>query len=424
MAYFRYGQRTPQSMSTARAKAKYRAAKQGRGSSVVKRTRSSPLFTPKKRPAAAGLQTLLKKRRLAAKIKVYSGNSTSGGKFTSGSRSAAQNKAVYAIRGVSKTIEYGGVTQDPNAVYIGHATCPPNQMGNLVARALIKRFLIKIGKMPSETTGTIPLLTSLSEFTYWRRLDSALLPAPISIGSGPGVTFESLSAALETQLLTVPASGNEQIPVKLVYQDDAVNNINAIQMYIKNAKLHMYIKSSFKIQNRSTNTGDAEQTDVVDNVPLYGKQYEGNGTGTQYTGDISTVEIMADRIYGVIDKLAAADNSLREPPLGKTFPRVKKMGKAHLEPGQIKTSVLVFEKTMTLQTFCKQNWFGNPAIAANRYLALPGKYKFFCLEQMLKPFAASSDVIAAWEHNLDMNCFVVPGHETVTTRFFEQGFKP
>ena len=35
-----------------------------------------------------------------------------------------------------------------------------------------------------------------------------------------------------------------------------------------------------KIQNRSTNSVDDEQSDEVDNVPLYGRSYEGTGSGT------------------------------------------------------------------------------------------------------------------------------------------------
>lgn len=344
----------------------------------------------------------------------------SAGFFKSGTKKAAKRLNNYANSGVQKTIEYGGQTSDANNVFIGHATCPANEMTNVAARAIIKRFLRQLGKLPPDQD-TLITMPAAGLIKYERRLDATLPPVATTLATGP-VTVGVLAGLLATQLREIPNSGNEQVPVKLTYSDDG-NAYNAQQMSLKGLKLQWYVKSTFKIQNRTADGGGGDNTDVVDNSPIYGKSYEGSGTGTQYVGDITTAEFFADRAYGVIDRVGN-EYTLEEPPNGKVFPRVRKMAKAHLDPGQIKTSVLIWTRTGTLQDFVKDMWTGSNLTAANKYFSRYGKFRFFSLEQMIKPFSDSAPVTTAWEHNLDMNCIAHPVKETVTTKLLLKAYKP
>lgn len=363
-----------------------------------------------------GTQTTSKKSR----TRVVSRNSKSAGRFGKTSKRYKNKYAKFAKLGCTRTTEYGGITNGSNIVFIGHSTVARNPMLFSLASAIIKKFLIKIGKMPKDQTDNVFGLVPGSVFiiSYKDDPDSDAI-ATTTLATGV-VTFTALVQALESVLL-VPGDSQRAL-ISIEYNDG--NGANAEIMHLKNAKVVLAVKSSFKVQNRTLDSNEGDSTDVVDNSPLYGKSYYGNGSGTLYTGNVGTTgEIIADRLHGTIDVVPSTINSLQEPPIGRLFPQVKGQGKAHLDPGHIKTSVLTDYKTILVSSLMR-SLNSTASTTAFRPLYSFGKFKFFGFEKMLNPTLSSPQISTAWEHNYFIGMYLIAGYETYTTSSFQQLYKP
>lgn len=65
--------------------------------------------------------------------------------------------------------------------------------------------------------------------------------------------------------------------LRLIVRDNDANGFTRLDIDLRRCKFDIYVKSSLKIQNRTVNTDANNEADDVDNVPLYGKQFEGSG---------------------------------------------------------------------------------------------------------------------------------------------------
>jgi len=196
----------------------------------------------------------------------------------------------------------------------------------------------------------------------------------------------------------------------------------------------LYSKASLKLQNRTR--GGSIESDAVDNIPLYGKCYEGSGNYFSYYRDTfgatapfspngENTTFVVNNAYCTFDNgLAVADNSnvqtLREPPPGTMFDRVKKTGKAHLDPGMIKTSVLTASKKFSFNAL--QRYLGVNRAQENQQNMNIGKYRFFLLEKMVHAEAdtAENQIQVAWEHDIKLAAIVTCPSATVSHYMIEQ----
>lgn len=115
-------------------------------------------------------------------------------------------------------------------------------------------------------------------------------------------------------------------------------------------RIQHYAKSAIKFQNRTVNSAGNVEADDVDNVPLYGKTYDGFGKNWIQ---------LEDRWY--YPPLVNEENStnlastvtgvLAEPAPLSTIKGCSKSGKIHLDPAEIKTSVLTSGFKMNANKF-------------------------------------------------------------------------
>lgn len=354
--------------------------------------------------------------------KAMAAQSKSSGFFKKGTRAYARNRAYYATYGVTKTLEYSGVTSAQNCIFVGHITSPTNQIATVVAGAILKKFLLMLGKMPSDYVGSIFNMPATATIKLiWKKgyEGNPEVFETTTLTTGPAV-FNVVASAIETVMLN---NGDQTNLVSLQYEE--AGGTCARIMHLKNAKIAFESKSSFKLQNRTTNPSGSISTEVVDETPLYGKSYEGSGSGTTFIAPVGIQgEIIGDRIYGVIDRTDGPINGLQEPPVGAVFAQVKKMGKAHLDPGVVKTSVLTYGKTMYVNTLIRLLSFQSSAAQPLKPYNTIGRFKFFAIEKMINTGTDLPSVVTAWEHNLQLNAVCYPGNNKVTTQYFENAFKP
>lgn len=125
-------------------------------------------------------------------------------------------------------------------------------------------------------------------------------------------------------------------------------------MDISSAKLQFWCSSRLKLQNRSINTTGENESDDVDNVPINCVIYEGYGTGTdgRYNyGQPNPVALATDATTGLLT-VSNPENML-DAPLPVMFPGAKRSGFFRVQPGSIKTHVLHYKKSISLEALCR-----------------------------------------------------------------------
>lgn len=322
----------------------------------------------------------------------------------------------YSVAGTNRTVEAAKIQTGTNAVWIGHATFARDNILRQAVLAIFYKFfvdqqLIRDATLISDAIASIPATSTIT--IYYR--------TSVSVSSTSAVFTAGASTSLQTIVdwfmdSARPWATSIGAGAKEVYDMEFLEIVFAVGTITKNMLLtdtlvNIYVKSSLKMQNRTKAavggaSEDPDDSGNIDNVPLYGKSYSGNGTGLltklPYYG-----EIFSDRQFGVI---TGSEVVRGEPPQPRDFTNVKYCGKAHLEPGEIKTSILTSKFNMYFNTLfraCAPAVL--PSAPAASTFALQnhrrrdfGKYRVFCVEKMIDVGAA--DLIqVAFENNMEIS---------------------
>lgn len=376
---------------------------------VTGRRGISPPITPaRKQQTAARAKQVRAKRQLtiirgAPRRVIMNSGPTSSGFFKKGTRRVTA-EGTYARKGVVCVVEEGGTADSftsGNVVYIGHSTCPVDQVLRAFWIAFCKNVFMKLNICPGSTTEFLVSNNTLDVKISFRVTPNAGVTTQ-TFTVLPGVTsLRTLGNAMQTYFGGLDYSQLFFHRVEVLRRDldgGALNFYTILRLNMEYMKIDMHIKSALKMQNRTvTNTADNEADDVT-NVPLYGKHYEGNGTGVYYTEE--SLPFVCDKNTGVILSLnPTLPISLAEPPTRKLFKYAKAEGKAHIDPGQLKTSVLTYNRSFTgsqLYNICSKY----PA-SAREYTSI-GKFRLFGVERMIQNVGQSeaNAIKIAYEHDL------------------------
>jgi len=304
----------------------------------------------------------------------YTGASSSKslGFLKKGSRKKSFRKKPlmkYAQNGVNFTQEGWRTITGVDAVWIGHATYPRNQIFRQVVQSMFYHFLVRSEKIRESTTVDTNISSLPQNSTIrivWRPAAGATAQNENFLVPVAGVTIRSFTDWFldigRPWIGSVSVGQSVQYNYEGEFQEIAVHPTTAsmCSMMLNDLICNVYIKSSLKIQNRSkTGTGDVnDETDVVDSVPLYGKSYSGNGTSLRSKNAFGLtgqdMDLVSDQQYGII----IGNESLpgrKEPAQPRDFINVKNCGKVHIDPGQLKTSVLTQSFKHYFNTFFKQS---------------------------------------------------------------------
>lgn len=367
--------------------------------------------------------------------KIYQ-SANSGGKFAKGGKSLPVD-TKYAKFGVVEVKEQGGLLQADGlggtaeqCLYLGHATLPDNMVRMAVWRAVVKMILMNIGIQIEDFRAPILTYTSASasyllDFFY---STSEFVRTSVQYELTSSKTPDSLATELysNTSFRTSTDIRFERVVIRQKNTIGGTETITVKDIDLSRAMIHYYSKSTLKIQNRSVSSADNNEADDVDNVPLFGKSYEGKGTGAIYRRqEDSTLPFCCQDDTGIISphpiSVIAGQYSLNEPPNPKMFQYVSRNGSAHLEPGQIKTSALVTKKSSTLTMLLqKLNSFrvvGSSVFFLDRSYKPHGQFRFFALEKMIQAVATTevNKIRLAYECNLKLGAYCTAKRVLPTT---------
>lgn len=331
----------------------------------------------------------------------------------------------YAKAGVVVCREQGGSIEGSavnkfQSVGVMHANFGLSQILGDFCYALMKMVATKMGQT------VVSLSDPLFPQTRSYRIEIFYKTAPTAVAASYSYTPSanesvlSVGNAFATQFATFAENPWFVFEWLVVYQI-AVNTTPAIgteailRLNMQKATVKFYSKSALKLQNRTINSTGNVEGDDVDNVPLYGKQYDGRNnwfrpnSSSSYFRPLSTDTVCATS-FGFDDTSA-----LKEPMNNGYLIGVKKSGKAHLDPGQIKTSVIESTFKMPLNSLFRKIAYS----FVNDNLVSLGKFRFYHFEKMIQA-VATTDVNAIrlfYETDLKTGCIVTAPKAVNTTMF-------
>jgi len=359
--------------------------------------------------------------------RTYGSSSYKSGGFI-GRRRVSRRKEKHSKRnyqGVTLVTEVGGVLDSAvnngsgsaqsktngNTVAVGHMTFPYRTVLGMACRAIVKKLFIQAGDGDlSDFELAIPLVSGeerVKLFFYTNPDNDTLQSHAFTVN---GNSYNSLS------LLIADYISNNFDPDYVVHSIEYMTNdaIYTQRQYTKlslaGCTLRFHAKSTLKVQNRTVNTtgGDEES---VDNVPLYGRAFEGKGAGTgAITRDKKGVtfaarEFVGDDKYGTIAKVPS-EKWYQEVPRADQFLKVQKSIKAKIEPGQIKTSRLTSRLTIIFDKLIRELVTYSYGFSRNHGMHSLGHYRFMMFEKMINAVqgTATNSMKLAYETNLFMSC--------------------
>ena len=395
-------------------------------SSLASSDYSRPSFSRHARQFRPGPKYVkrVKNRRLGAST------SQSAGFIKSQFKSRRKNtQKLFETKGVRMVYEMGGVIDGGvqtstagNTVAVGHCTLPFGRIMLMFWRGMVKHLYMKNSWSIDNFLEAVPSFTVGDQVSlyYYSDPDSpSLLGLTKTVVAGD--TFDDIANFFYLNMTQLTQYWDFKY---WSYAPTATSKFREIKLDLDRAMVHFRSKSSLKFQNRTINTegGDEES---VDNVPLYGKSYYGNGNGTGAKGRggtyaIASRDFVAEDTSGVIAKVPV-ERWFQEPPGPEVLTKVKKYGKVHLDPGQIKTSNLFTTLSISIAKF----WHTIAHVPQSNihHMHWLGKYRFLVVEKMLTSVAgnATNSIKVAYEHNLDLSCYVTTKVNNVTLPITQVG---
>lgn len=342
-----------------------------------------------------------------------------------------RKRAKFVSSGVTQILETGGTVSgsasNNDTTYVGHSFGLFSMKYNAwwaVLRELFIKAGVRVDNFAKGATLTDlngPVAGDVVSVSYRPDANSNLLSSSYTV-----VVANTVDTMIRTFLNNF--NSKDDIFYDLRYIPVASSPVNAVVMRLDQTILHFDMKADLKIQNRTVNISTEDQSDDVNNCPIHGKSIEGNANGAEIIGltSASNYSLAANENHGLISMAPSVDE-LAEPLDYQRFKPVSKIGKIHLDPGQIKTSVLYKQFRVTFNKFFQ---YMNPQSAAasdtatgkqlyNPYV----KYRIFALEKMLDANAAASKtaVILAVENNVKINTRVTSFNRNVTNVTFFKG---
>lgn len=349
------------------------------------------------------------KKNVTSNYGLYRNRATRLLKFPRGKKTKRADK--YALYGSVKRFETGGILNDANCVYIGHATWPHEQIVPAVCRALVRQLFKQRGndfvswtEGILDATGTLDLI-----YTYYIGPESAT-KLTRTINLTVNQTYLNIAETLYNDWKTNFNAQTHILDEIYLITGGAGTDVQA-KVRCREFHLDIYCESTLSLQNRTlagTGVGenDQEMTDISNN-PLIGRLYNGPWNGFipdfRDSTEVGYQGYTCNPQNGLI--LANAANSLtdetKKPPPGYFFGNCKKSSRAVLEPGIIRKHFIKSFKRCTLIDFMAMLRLEiDLAIVGNtEAVTKGGQAAMFGLEKALDSRQSEADISVAYEIN-------------------------
>jgi len=360
-----------------------------------------------------------------------SSNSRSAGFFKTDGLTPNQ-MTKFLNQGVILHNEHGEVITDAvrQVIYVGHSTTPAKSIMKVTFAALLKTLFKKAGlkiknwDSPILFGANIPARVELS-YKLKEGDQETLVAFVLTIAS----TLDNVASAMMTWINIFNADSFPKVLTRIAYYHDigtfGSSRLIAYDLDLSSCTVEFLCLSHLKIQNRTINSTGNDQADDIDNVPIYGRSFDVNNTGTQFRdynqpASAGKPILVTDPEFGSINyapqPAATGTTFYNEVPLPQQIVGCKSHGKAHLDPGQIKTSKLVTTKTSGLNKIISLYKTYNQITNTNVDMFWMGQSRFFGFEKMINAVAMTStnQFNLAFEHDLKIGaiCRQYENHQT------------
>ncbi|MEM2619588.1 MAG: hypothetical protein QW356_08975 [Candidatus Hadarchaeales archaeon] len=367
----------------------------------------------KAKPKASGSRTSTRSRTAAggSSSRVYLGQSKSSG-FVGGfkkwrRRGRPNTMSQIQRRGVIVSREYGYKMSigAADSLIFGHTNFLLDHIWIVTWATLLKRLCLRRGYviqnfreevsqeiMPPGYKLYLQAITGRSPDTS-QAYDILLWDAP----SGPTAWWDMVITISNTTRSWLVNNHHPNAHFGKLYLTHPAGGKVDMSIPLIGCKMQFNLKSSLKIQNQ-TGPDDIE---VKTAEPVYGRSYEGRGTGTaSYRDGVATNFFVCSSDTGTFKNVdPQIASGLQEGPPPGYFKQVKKVSKLHLDPGQIKTSNLLSRHSIYLNQIV--NLIAKMEDGYDSYILTRfGRFRMFHLEHLLKEAADDPNIQIVWEHQV------------------------
>jgi len=381
-------------------------------SSSAKSTKNTTPWKKSMPPAlrATATRKLQKAQRVSRQY-----NARLTGKVKRGTRKVSI-KARFEKLGVANVCENNGIydTSGSPVCIIGHGTYVNAFVARTCFAALIKHLFAKlhvpIANMNDSLSGNIFNVGDAFQFQWQANPAEIISTVSVTlVAADLNGTIDQFVIKLCNEICAqaYPNTGDGSNQVKFgrfqfVPIPTGQNRLPNVVINLSDSVFDVYMKSDLKIQNQSVSVLVDNQSDSVNNVPIYGKTYEGSGTGFDITNRLSPTQVNQIRINAVSGLIVdQAKDSLQvfEPYQRKHFKHVTREGRISINPGDIKTSTLMSRIRISFDMMVRNRAiiFSGLGDAITPDIRR-GKFRVMMLDKVIG-LAAATGVKVAYENN-------------------------
>lgn len=389
--------------------------------------RATPHSTSKRRPVSSatghaasvvrGTRTRTQTRR-GTRVGVGAPTSKSAGKFKLSKRSKKDPTKEWLKKGTCCVYQTGGVsTVSQTSSYIGHSTGSPIILVTEFWRCLVKMAFIQMGGVVTDP-GTASFLAVADQLNITCVTENDAAVQIFDLITAASQSINTLAANAQSLMETSYSESFRIITVDFV--PTTGSKYRAIHWDTTFMSIHFWISSHLKLQNRTI--GHATQTNVdeqnaeeVDNVPLYGKSYGGSGnnfTVSKRSPNYATTLFTTRQANGLVYIDGTVDNEFKDP-IQSGVTNCRLVGKAKLDPGEIKTSSIEDMFKISQTKFWEAVGIGAASSSVNPTCSL-GKYHVFGFERMIDTLATSPTLNIGFENDFKIYCTISSWTDTRT----------
>jgi len=316
--------------------------------------------------------------------KVFRGKYVYAGGFN---HPKSRKTSLYALQGSSMRIESAGTISVDKCLYIGHGTGATSQILRVLCQAIIRKLAMKNGFKPTSIDDAVEFgYTAASppiglQYRYNQNMGTqAQGTITVTIANGGDQSWADIAQTLKASIVATFSESDVSLIVHEITMTRYTNDTgtgeqrtaNIATMDLRNCKFTMSALSVLKIQNRTrahTEAGlesaaAAQSVLNVENNPIDGKVFQKKGNGFMLKNlDDATNSLTLTQDYnsglingGDIDTVGISTNQLnilKRPPSRHAFIGKVIEGRVKLQPGEIKSSSVSYEKTMTVSNMFK-----------------------------------------------------------------------
>jgi len=330
-----------------------------------------------------------------------------------------------ATLGCVRKLETGNLLQDARKVtLLAHSTMPAYSVASCVFAAMFKTLFRKASIFVKNWDVPIlelPCVKTFDMIVEYRIQDGYPLTTHTFIITPVVTTLQVLVDdwfVWYYGLLPTTSAANltpKQFFKLSLYEKDyspsVLTGIPVAQLDLTTAYVEIHSSSHLKIQNRTVTSASNDNADDVDNVPIYGKSFDYKSNSTIFRDypmntTVAPATLSTHASWGILSSNLASDvgtDLYEEVPLASQFVGCKRVQKAHLDPGEIKTSAMKdylkigFSKFFQLIT---QNYI--TGTDRNYKQTWIGKTRLFAFEKMIDAVLATEEnqFRIAFEHSI------------------------